>query len=209
MAASPDSIPTRTSSGSASPSSSHEAASAPADRQAGAHRAERVVLVHLRQPEDGHHRVADELLGPAAERLQLLDGGVEEPPEDLARALGVQALREPGGVHQVGEQHRDHLAFLGPERVATTAPQLGQKRAPGGSGWPQTGNPSHQHRRGPDDETTSAPGTTIGKRVARRRVVATEEETSMAIKRMNHAVLYVRAWIERSRSTGTFWGSGS
>jgi catechol-2,3-dioxygenase len=33
----------------------------------------------------------------------------------------------------------------------------------------------------------------MGKRVARHRVVATREEISMAIKRMNHAVLYVRS----------------
>src|SRR6266566_982228 len=44
-----------------------EAAHTLPDREPGAHRPERVVLVHLREPEDGHHRVADELLGTAAE----------------------------------------------------------------------------------------------------------------------------------------------
>ena len=37
----------------------------------GANRAKRVVLVELRQPEDGHDRVADELLDHAAVALEL------------------------------------------------------------------------------------------------------------------------------------------
>ena len=36
----------------------------------GAHRAQRVVLVRDRHPEDGHHRVADELLHRAAVPLE-------------------------------------------------------------------------------------------------------------------------------------------
>ncbi len=78
MAATPDSIPIRTSSGSASPNG-----------QAGANRAQRVVLVHLRHSEDRHHGIADEFLGPAPERKQLLRGRVEELPEHLARPLRV------------------------------------------------------------------------------------------------------------------------
>ena len=89
-----------------------------ADRETGADGAERVVLVHGRQSEHGHHGVADELLRPAAEREELLGRGLEEEAEDLAGAFGVQALRQTGGVDEVGEQHRDHLAFLGAERGA-------------------------------------------------------------------------------------------
>ena len=88
----------------------------PADRETCPHRAQGVVLVHGRQAEDRHHRVADELLRPPAERLELLGGRVEEPAEDLARALRVEALTQAGGVHEVGEEHRHHLALLGAER---------------------------------------------------------------------------------------------
>ncbi len=95
-----------------------EAAGAGSDRETGPDGAEGVVLVHGRQAEHGHHRVADELLGAAAEREELLGRGLEEQAEDLAGAFGVQALREAGGVDQVGEQHRDHLALLGAERGA-------------------------------------------------------------------------------------------
>ena len=93
-----------------------EAPGAGADRETGPDGAERVVLVHGRQAEHGHDRVADELLGPAAEREELLGRRLEEQAEDLARAFGVQALGEAGGVDQVGEQDRDHLALLGAER---------------------------------------------------------------------------------------------
>ncbi len=69
----------------------------------------------LRQAEHGHHRVADELLGVAAERAQLLARGVEESAEDLAGPLGVQPLCQAGRVDQVREQDRHHLALLGPQ----------------------------------------------------------------------------------------------
>ena len=103
-----------------------------ADGQAGADRAERVVLVHGRQAEDRHHGVADELLRPAAERLQFLGGGVEELPEDLACALWVEALGETGGVDEVGEEDGDHLAFLGPERGGHHRPAVGAEARAGG-----------------------------------------------------------------------------
>ena len=57
--------------------------------------------------------------------LQLLGGGVEEPAEHFARALRVEALAEPGGIDQVGEEHRDHLAFLGPQRGRHDGPAVG------------------------------------------------------------------------------------
>ena len=92
------------------------AAEAPAEREPGSHGTERVVLVHGGQPEDRHHRVADELLRPATEGLQLLSGGIEELADHLSRALRIQTPGEAGGVDQVGEQDRDHLPFFGPER---------------------------------------------------------------------------------------------
>jgi hypothetical protein len=87
MAASPDSIPIRTSSGACEPGS---------DGEPGSHRAQRIVLVHGRQAEDCHHRVADELLRPAAERKQLLRRRAEELTQDLAGSLRVEAAPEAG-----------------------------------------------------------------------------------------------------------------
>ena len=84
-----------------------------ADREPRSHRADRVVLVRLGEAEDGHDRVADELLRLATQRVELLGRRVVEAPEDLAGALGIEPAREPGGVHQIGEQDRDHPAFLG------------------------------------------------------------------------------------------------
>ena len=95
-----------------------ESAHACADREARSDRAQRVVLVDVRQPEDRHDGVADELLRPPAQVLQLLCGGGEELPEDLPRSLGVEALREAGGIDEVGEEHRDDLALLGAQRRA-------------------------------------------------------------------------------------------
>ena len=118
-----------------------EAPGAAADRETGPDGAERVVLVHGRQAEHGHDRVADELLGAAAEREELLGRRLEEQAEDLAGAFGVQALGQAGGVDQVGEQHRDHLALLGAERgpdgraaVRAEARALGERFAADGAG---------------------------------------------------------------------------
>jgi hypothetical protein len=73
-----------------------EAPGSRADREAGPDGADGVVLVHGRQAEHGHHGVADELLGAAPEREELLGRRLEEQAEDLARAFGVQALGEAG-----------------------------------------------------------------------------------------------------------------
>ena len=100
------------------PRGAAESAHAGADREARSDRAHRVVLVDVRQPEDRHDGVADELLRPPAQVLQLLRGGGEELSEDLPRSLGVEALREAGGVHEVGEEDRDDLALLGAQRRA-------------------------------------------------------------------------------------------
>ena len=102
-----------------------------ADRQAGAHRAERVVLVDRGQSEHGHHGVADELLRTPSEGLQLLGRGVEERAEDLAGALGVQTLPETGGIDEVGEEDGDHLAFLGAERGRHRRPAVGAEARAG------------------------------------------------------------------------------
>jgi hypothetical protein len=88
-----------------------------ADREPGAHGPQRVVLVHLLQPEDRHDRVADELLGPSPQVQQLLGRRVVEAPQHLAGAFGVEALSEAGRIDEVGEEHGHDLALLGAERA--------------------------------------------------------------------------------------------
>ena len=48
------------------------------DREAGPDGPQRVVLVQVREPPHRHHGVAHELLGPAAQRLELLGDRREE-----------------------------------------------------------------------------------------------------------------------------------
>jgi hypothetical protein len=73
---------------------------------------ERVVLVQLGQPEDRHHRVADELLDRAAVALELGAHGVEVPRHHLAQRLRVERLPEARRAFQVGEDDRDRLPNL-------------------------------------------------------------------------------------------------
>ena len=70
--------------------------------------------------------------------MQLLGRGVVEHAQDLPGPFRVEPLREARRIDQVGEQHRDHLSLLGPERGRHGEPQFGQNRAPSGSGSPQT-----------------------------------------------------------------------
>jgi hypothetical protein len=75
--------------------------------------AERIVLVGVGQAEDGHHRVARELLHSPAKRDDAfrrlaVEGGLD-PPE----ALRVEGSGELGRAHQVGEEDRDELPLLG------------------------------------------------------------------------------------------------
>ncbi len=95
------------------------------DGKAGPHRAQRVVLMHVGQPENGHHRVADELLGPATQSGQFFGGGVEEAPQHLASAFGVQSLREARRVHQVREQDCDQLALLSLDQRSSRGATVG------------------------------------------------------------------------------------
>ena len=79
--------------------------------ECGPDRALGVVLVHDRHAEHRHHRVADELLDPAALGLGLGAHGVEVAAQHLGRTLRVQPLRHPGRAREVGEQDGDDLAL--------------------------------------------------------------------------------------------------
>ena len=88
----------------------------PADRVAhgegGPHRALRVVLVRGRRAEDGHHRVADELLDDAAELLDLCTDGREIRRKQVAHVFGVEPLGAAGRADEIGEEDGDDLALL-------------------------------------------------------------------------------------------------
>src|SRR5581483_5699287 len=77
-----------------------------------AYGAERVVLVQAWEAEDGHHRVADELLDRASmafeDGLHLL----EVDGQHLAKALGVETLAEARRPLEIAEDDRDRLANL-------------------------------------------------------------------------------------------------
>ena len=124
-----------------------EPADATADRQAGPDGSQGVVFVDVRQAENGHHRVADELLGPAAQRGQLLGGGVEEAAQDLPGPLGVEALGQARRVHEVREQDGHHLAFLGLDQRADGRAAVGAVAGPLGQRQPaDSARPDHQAR---------------------------------------------------------------
>ena len=74
--------------------------------------AQRVVLVHDGHPEDGHHRVADELLDGAAVPLEHVLHDVEVSPHHATQELCVEPLSERGRVGDVGEEDGDDLARL-------------------------------------------------------------------------------------------------
>jgi hypothetical protein len=78
----------------------------------GAHGAERVVLVRLRDPEDGQRRVADELLDRAAVPLQDRPQLRVIAAHRLAQELGIGALAERGGADEVAEDDRDRLSDI-------------------------------------------------------------------------------------------------
>jgi hypothetical protein len=97
-----------------------------AHRQSGPACPQRVVLVRLGHPEDGHERIADELLHPAAvlvdDRLHRLVVGRHHVREDL----GIDARAERRRADDVGEEHRHGLAeplggFGGERRAAGQA----------------------------------------------------------------------------------------
>ena len=87
----------------------------------GAHRAERVVVVRVLQAEHADDGVPGEVVGAAAERLELLGDHAVVAGQDLAVALGIDLARDLGRPHQVDEDHRDELALLRRRRAHRVA----------------------------------------------------------------------------------------
>ena len=78
----------------------------------GAHRAKCVVLVRTRQAEDGHDRVADELLDLAAVPHDLGRHRGEPALLQFVQRLGIDPLAQCGGADQVAEDDGHRLAHL-------------------------------------------------------------------------------------------------
>jgi hypothetical protein len=86
-------------------------------------RAKRVVLVQPRDPEDGHHGVADELLDGAAVAFDHGRHLVEVAAHHASERLGIQPLAEGRGPRDVGEDDRDDPADVGEGSI-----RLGERR---------------------------------------------------------------------------------
>ncbi len=78
----------------------------------GAAGAQRIVLVHLRDAEDGHHRIADELLHRSPVRLHDRLHALEVTGEQRAQRFGVGRLAQRGRAGDVAEENGDRLALL-------------------------------------------------------------------------------------------------
>jgi hypothetical protein len=78
----------------------------------GADGADGVVLVHGGHAEDGHDRVADELLDRAALGLDLGCQRREEVPHQVAELLRVERFRPPRRADDVREEDGDELQHL-------------------------------------------------------------------------------------------------
>ena len=78
----------------------------------GTARAQRIVLVRLRDAEDGEDGVADELLHRAAVTFERASHLVEVGEHQAADRLGVEALAHRGRARQVAEDERRELPTL-------------------------------------------------------------------------------------------------
>ena len=76
------------------------------------YRAQRVVLVLLRDPERGHGGIADELLHGASVPLDDRPDGVEVATHDGPHHLGIECGAQSGRVDDVGEEDRHRLAAI-------------------------------------------------------------------------------------------------
>ena len=107
----------------------------------GPNRAKGIVLMHVRDPEDRHHRISDELLHGAAMTFDRDLHRVEVPRHHAPEGLGVEQLTERRGAGDVAEHHGDRLAHLvasGAGSVSGEAHAM-QNRASSGFSAPQLG----------------------------------------------------------------------
>src|SRR5207248_5445706 len=85
--------------------------------QCGANRALRVVLVRGRCTEDGHHRVADELLDRPTEPLDLVLHPRVVRTQNRAHVFRISTVGAVREADEVDEEHRYDLPLLGGLRL--------------------------------------------------------------------------------------------
>ena len=81
------------------------------DGERGKHRLPGMVLAGDGSAEQGHEPVAEELVDRSLVAVHLLERDAEEAVEEIVEALGPQALRERGRMHDVAEEHAHLLAL--------------------------------------------------------------------------------------------------
>src|SRR5205823_11173140 len=105
----------------------------------GAHRAQRIVLVHRGNAEDGHHGVADELLDRAAVALDDFFRDLEVAGHHPPQALGIDLLPERGRAGDIAEENGDGLAGfprrLGHQRSAARVAEASLLAIFGPAAW--------------------------------------------------------------------------
>ncbi len=126
-------------------------------------RSKGVVLVELRQPEDRHDRIADELLDHASVALELGAHRVEVPSHHLAERLRVELFAHGRRALEVREHDRHDLAVLvrgGSRRERRPARQaeLGDLRVLGTALRADRHEPSLQEIQATASETRSVGG---------------------------------------------------
>ena len=103
-----------------------------------------IVLVRARGPEDGHHRIAHELLDESLVALDRRGHLAEEVGLDRAHFLGIESFAEGREPDQVREEHGDGAAVAvgrggaeggggGAGAPASRAPHLGQNAKSAGA----------------------------------------------------------------------------
>ena len=95
--------------------------------QRGAHPTLRVVFVRDRDTEARDDCVADDLVELTAERAHVGDEPLERTVDEVLHLLGIGRLRESRETDDVGHQHGDEPALVGPgrERVTTLRAEPG------------------------------------------------------------------------------------
>ena len=80
-----------------------------------------------RRTEQGHDRIADDLVDPSAERGDVVGEPGETTIDQVLDLFGIAVLREAGEPDDVGEEHGDDPSLVGPsgEFVAARAAEPG------------------------------------------------------------------------------------
>ena len=113
------------------------------DDERRSHGALRVVAVGERRAEDAHHRVADELLDDAAERLDLAAHAVVVRRQDCTNVLGIEPFGSGREPDEVDEDDGDDPPLV----PGASSPRRSRRRRRGRSGRPKCSPGRRQDRR--------------------------------------------------------------